>query len=389
VRRSTALVLLCLCMACGKPEPEVDATTASGAAGEPSGARPPGGGDVVSRSALAERSAFDLVAEGAGAILVRGMPVAELAAERLDARGKRLHGVPLVADLGGGRVVEVAAAAGAGRVLVAWVEEGPDGVRARAALGDAGTLVFASPLDLGPASLATTERGHIAAAFVDRVRETSGGGRFVVFHRGDREPCAEAPSGCVQFPLHQVDEAGATPRRVLLSVPAPCGRAVAGFAAAAGRWYYGVCALKDGRAATTVFTIEHAPEYAQAEEVLPGCVPAGMTVLEAEVLLTGQCGRDRRAVRLGRRDAALAPVGLDAIVVRCDGVKAVLVLPGTAARRVTLAPRTGDVAPVLPTYLAPAGSRAVAMGDALLIATGHATELVVRAFACGEGNREP
>jgi hypothetical protein len=338
------------------------------------------GGETVVEEPLVERTAFDLTASEGGALLVFAAPEGGVRARRIGADGRPGATTDVVSQTD--RVVELAAAEGGERVAVAWVEQGDVGVRARVALGSAETLSFAPPFDLGAATLSTTDRGHVSVAALGGASTSSGGQRFVVFHRGAKEPCSEAPSGCVVFPLHQVDDQGVTPRRVTLSVPAPCGRGVAGFATVGNRWYYGVCALRDGRSSTTMFTIEHHPEYAQAETVLPGCVPLATAVLGGEALLVGQCGRERRAVRVGRREAVVEAVGLTDVSVTCaDGVPRI-VASGSSPLDDTLAGSSGDIAALLPARLAPPDARALWTGQALLVAVGSPRGVSVRKHRC-------
>jgi hypothetical protein len=334
--------------------------------------------DDVLTVPLMERNAFDLLGVDGGVVLVTAGPGGGLEARRIHASGRVGKGTPFVGDTGGS-VVEVVGAGSGGDFAVAWIAQKAASATARIALGRVEPLTLAVPLELGDASVATTDRGHLALASLPRPEATGGPPRFAAFHRGARELCDEDPRGCTAFPLHVVDFHEASPRRVLLSVPAPCGRAVAGFVTAGDRWYYGVCALKDGRAETTVFTIEHLPEYAQAELVLPGCVPIGMTARDEEAIVVGQCGRERRATRVGRRERPGLGLAVDDARLGCEAGGRLRVETFAGA---TLELGAGDVAALLAPEIAPAGARAVMSSGGLFVGSPVSGKLVVRRHHC-------
>ena len=340
----------------------------------------PSGAGQLERFVSDERGVFELVRVGDGAALIRSGTGEALSLALLDARGirRREQSVQLLTK--SGKVREIAAASAGAHLAVAWVEDTPSGARAAAALGNAETG-FGAAHALGPAG-ATAKGGSIAVVASGADAPTSGAERFVAFHRSHSEPCAEAAEGCTSFVLHELDDHGAQRRRVGLAVPTPCERGIAGFAALAGRWYYGVCALSEDGPTATVFTIEHSPEYAQAETLLAGCQPVGVAVANGEALYVARCDGARTAVRIGTRRDKVAPVGLQELRVECWNAKAHLLGGGTRPLRVVLDAPVDGIGPLLPETLAPDGARAVWTGTALLVAAPTRSQVALRRYEC-------
>jgi hypothetical protein len=340
----------------------------------------PSGARQLERFVPSERGVFELVRVDDGVALIRPGTATTLSVVLLDPRGARRREQSVQLLTGSGTVREIAAASAGAALAVAWVEDTPSGARAAAALGNA-EAGFGATHALGPAG-STMEGGSIAVVASGAEAPTSGAERFVAFHRSHTEPCAEAAEGCTSFVLHELHDHGAQRRRVGLAVPMPCDRGIAGFAAVAGRWYYGVCARGAEGPAATLFTIEHSPEYAQAETLLTGCQPVGVAIANGEALYVARCDGARTAVRIGTRREKVAPVGLQGLRVECWNGKPNLLGGGSRPLRVVLDIPSDGIGPLLPETLAPDGARAVWTGKALLVATPTRSQVALRRYEC-------
>jgi hypothetical protein len=125
------------------------------------------------------------------------------------------------------------------------------------------------------------------------------------------------------------------------------------------------------------------PSYARADKVLEGCTLIGMTRIDPQaLLLIGDCGPVRRAVRLGLSMTPPAELVLQEPSVRCtpDGP----IVSGSGWSLPLDGPRDRLEA-ILPPALSPDGARAVFTGQALLVAEPTATGLQLRTHTCSDG----
>ncbi|HZO13802.1 MAG TPA: hypothetical protein VFB62_11110, partial [Polyangiaceae bacterium] len=307
-----------------------------------------------------------------GATLVWGKND-DVLAQPLDAEG-RAQGKP-VTIARKARAREIAAVGDAGRLAVAWLHVDGAGAEVWAAVRTKDG--FEEPVSLGPSeAVRVGRRGHVAVG-VGRA------GKLIAFHRGAREPCEYGkPEPCASFGMHELPGRGGEPTRPRLAVPKPCEGGVIGVVLAGEHLHYGVCAIDGAQASSTVFTTQPEPPYAQAQELLRGCTPLGMTALDSrDVWVVGSCSGKRTGVLLRGIDAASPMTDLSNVELRCEKERPILAL---AQNRVLADPVAG-IAPLLPTSLAPLGARAVWTGSALIVAHPAAGELTLTRYRCVGG----
>jgi hypothetical protein len=351
----------------------------------PPQASPPSAEPAAPRT-LATAGAFDLALGARGPLLVwapgRATEAGLLLAE-LDALGAARAAPRAVASAeNDDEVIEIAMATGANQVGIGWRESGSAGSRTRALLLPLGDADHArapvAPVLLGSAPPdRTAARGRVALAGAED-------GRVRALYATGPSECIESSVGpCTGFGFRELGSAAPARQEPWLSVPQPCAVGAATLAALRGHWYYGLCTWTGDTPTTTAYSIHMEPSYARADEVLRGCTPLGMTRIDAAtVLLGGDCGPIRRAVRLTIDPSPPAELPLVDLALVCEQGHAVLRATGWALS--LQAPRDRLEA-VLPQALAPAGARAVWSGRALLIATPTPAGLELHVHSCQGG----
>jgi len=342
--------------------------------------------------AVAGPAAFDLVAVAEGALLVWGAPSERGGAILLlplDRQGDTLGDevrvfLPELPTDGDAllrvapEAVEVVAATGGGRLGVAWLSRYSGQYEVLAGPGDAGAARVSPPRRLARLRGIPHGRGHVAVA-------GSGAGDLRVLHEAGRGRCPGGRGRCARFSVRGIGRTGGR-EGVPLSVPEPCVMPITGFAFTGGSWYYGVCALRDESPTTTVFAIQYDPAYAHSEDVLAGCPPAGMVPLPDGVLAVGRCEGGAKAARVRDAGRQVFEVGAVAGEVGCDEVRPVLRAgEGAEALSLTLDAPTERIESLLPERIAPAGSRAVWTGEAILVAVPLGPEVSLHRYACEDG----
>jgi hypothetical protein len=268
-----------------------------------------------------------------------------------------------------GEVSDLAAARVDTRLALAWVERQGGTARVRATWAEAG----APPFDLGQAWAAPAPaRGNVVIA--------ARGGNALVFARGSETDCRDpGRHGCFGFDFHELEPGRAAKTGLPLTVPVPCGSDSVQLAVVGTRFHYGVCTESAQRPITTLFTIEHDPEYARADPLLDGCTPVGTFLWRGAAWLVGDCGGGRRAVRLGARDEAAQFLDLHARRFDCHAGIASLRAPSLDLALEE--PRSGLTA-LLPSELSPPGARAVWTGKALVVAAALADRVRLVRHTC-------
>jgi hypothetical protein len=333
----------------------------------------------AARVAVAGEVAFDLVALPDGALLAwaeRDAGLIRMRVQALDASGlARSPARTLAALEPGASVVEVSAAATGSMVAVAWVERGPRAT-IRAVLGDPAVGSYGEPALVATATIGdAARRGNLAVA--------ADGERAFAFHRGEREPCLDDKTReCTRLAFAELSGTSPMPRRIPLSVPAPCASAIAGFVVSAGRWHYAICSVESGRPRTTTFRIQYEPRYAEAHEVLDGCSPAGATSAGNDVFVVGDCAQGRRAARIGPIDARPQTLDLSRVEVTCRLGHPVLSAPVRPRFELRLDPPRDGLAALLPPEAAPAGARAAWTGTSLVVARYGAGAVALQRWGC-------
>jgi hypothetical protein len=371
-------------------------------------APPPPEAPVASPRPLSTVTAFDLAITTEGAALVYGPPISEgggLRVVPLDAEGglrgeeRVVHTAP--ADAASPLppdALEIAIAAGGGRLGVVWIGRRGRQRRVLATHGDDGGEAFAPAEDFGEVGgdLPAGRGGVTATAAAD--------GAIAVTYRLGPARCVEPGRvGCVRFGRRRLGgNDGASERSgMALVVPTPCPRALLGQVWVDGVYYSGVCSSEGDleSSTTTVYAIQFDPQYARAEPTLRGCEPLGLAPFGAGVVALGRCpGRRLNAFLLSQ--AAQEHQELIDLTRRAncvDGRPDLELAPASGiARRHALAAPASRIEVLLDDAIAPAGSRAVWTGRAVLVAVplvgdASATRIVGREvslhrYQCREGS---
>jgi hypothetical protein len=328
---------------------------------------------------LRNASAFELIATPTGATLVWAPAEREhgaLAERELTASGA--PATPAVALLGkeraAGEISDLVASPSGDALIVAWVERDPRNAQARALYRPAHGAPLV--LELGSAwRAAEPSRGHLAVA--------SQGDSTLVFARGESAACLdENVSDCFSFAMHRIRQGKVERQGFPLLVPKPCSDGSLALATQGNDLHYAVCANPDGKPVTTLFRVVAEPAYARADPVLSGCRPLSLVEWGGAPRLVADCDGQRRAARAGRENAAVAVEELPSPVVQCSENRARL-RAGDSWLELD-APRS-NLQALLPSVMAPRGSRAVFTGTALLVARANKDHLELTRYACQAG----
>jgi len=266
-----------------------------------------------------------------------------------------------------GDVADLTAAWVGSRLALAWLERSGAATRVRASWAGTST----APFELGAAWTGPRgSRGNLVLA--------ARGDKALAFARGGESACIDPTKhGCFAFGFHELEATRAVPTGLPMSVPVPCTDQSAALAVVGDRFHYGVCTDTAGRPVTTLFSIQHDPEYARADTLLEGCTPAGTFVWRNAAWLVGDCEGGRRAARIG--DDPQEFLDLHGLRLECRSGK--LRIRAPSLDLALEEPRSG-LASLLPPDVAPAGARAVWTGRALLVATSFAEELRLSRRTC-------
>jgi hypothetical protein len=195
---------------------------------------------------------------------------------------------------------------------------------------------------------------------------------------------------CVAFSFFQLSVAGVAPAGIPLSVPSPCDaqaaqlnleRRAAG--AAPGGFDYAVCSNARGSSELTIFSIRTNPAYAMSRPAFAGCTPLGAARFAGQAAFVASCGQHRRLATADARDGELEVRDIDERGLICKGGAALLRF-GTSWLR--LEEPIGGLELLLGEDLSPLGSRAVWVGQALVVARAVDTRLELRRYGCRDSS---
>jgi hypothetical protein len=356
----------------------------------PTPPRPPA--PIVSGRAIADTAAFALAATSQGALLVYGAPMGDgggVRAIQLGPVGEALdveRPITSRGAAGGGaaedhvsQVVEVAAASVGDRVGLAWVVDYGRELRTQSAFSPDGGRRFEPPSDLGQTVRVPAGRGG---------RLAMGGspqGTVVLYHRMPEAPCVASAGTCALVMRTGVGSSAneATRGTEPLEVQHPCEPFVGDVIFHDGSWYHSLC-HQDPRPTATTYAIRPALSWAGTFEADAGCVPAGLAPLDDGVAVLLDCAERRRAAvqldEMGRPRTRFASPTRSA---SCEEGRPVLALTeGASQRKLRLGAVADHLEGLLPSEVAPPGSRAVWTGEALLIAVPAGRELSLRRYQC-------
>lgn len=337
---------------------------------------------------------FDLVTTESGAALVfAATGSATLSLTLYDQAGAVRRSEPMftqsdagAADAGaagaaGASIGEVAAVAHGGELAVAWIEENGAAARSRAlvrSITDSGSAP--SAIEIGPVFPPVSRpRGNVAITATD----ASAAARFLVLARGQKTDCIEkTENDCVGFDFHRLEGGRAARQSLPLTVPLPCDQNSVSFAVAGSRWYYGVCSRATGKPITTLFSIQTDPEYARADRILEGCLPLGALAQGGDLLVIGDCGGERRGVRMHGGNAESSELRVDRVDALCDSGRPLLRQLGPSGLKLSLDGPRDRLEAFLPPNLAPPNARAVWTGQTLLVATPRNGTITLKSYQC-------
>jgi hypothetical protein len=344
---------------------------AASASGSASAARAPA---ASGSSRLGSPTAFELVRGASATTLVwadsRRVGPRFFRLE-LDQAGHRTGSASALFDDGArtGDVSDLAAATVGERLAVAWIERGA----VRASVRAAWAAQKARAFELGPAFRGPPgARGNIAVA--------ARGDKALVFSRGDEVGCIDPGKyACYAFLFHELGADGVKRTGLPLSVPVPCTDNATSLLVLSDRYHYGVCTDTGRGPVTTVFTITPEPAYARADPVLEGCEPTGTFLFEGKAWLVATCQGNRRAARIGKSDDEVEYLDLRSARLECRAGIAAIRASGF---ELLLDQPRGGLEALLPSAIAPRGSRAVFTGRALLVASSAGHALRVARYVC-------
>jgi hypothetical protein len=179
-----------------------------------------------------------------------------------------------------------------------------------------------------------------------------------------------------------LDATHETTQSLPLTVPLPCDQNSVSFAVAGSRWYYGVCSRATGKSITTLFSIQSDPEYARADRILEGCLPLGALAQGGDLLVVGDCSGERRGVRVRGGNAEVSELRVDRVDAVCDSGHPLLHQLGANGLSLQLDDPRDRLEAFLPATMAPASSRAVWTGRALLVASASGGLVTLKGYQC-------
>ncbi|MFZ5893474.1 MAG: hypothetical protein ACOY0T_20605 [Myxococcota bacterium] len=330
---------------------------------------------------LSGASAFDLVATPSGAFLVWapeersfGGVLAQEFDTNAHARGSA-RALLARSDVGG-QVLELAAIRGAQRTALAFFEKNWAGAKLVAAEGDANASL--QRIEIGVDGSGVHEgRGNLALVLESKPDA------FSLWSRAGEAECVETGRrDCTAFSWWRLSDARAEARGLPLSVPTPCREHALTLLREHKGLHYAVCSqASSGSAAreNTLFTIQNSPEYARADKLLAGCHALGLFTAADTTWLVGECNGQRRAARVGSDNGAIEVRELSSPRLECVNGRARL---RAGPIDTLLEEPRAQLAPVLPSTLAPRDSRAAWTGQALLVVSSRARRLDVTRYAC-------
>lgn len=361
---------------------------------------------VIAPRDLSTEQAYDFIANPHGATLVWSPPGrlgGGIRMVRLGPQGSALSEERVVVPptSPGANPVDsflVRAARDGERLAVVWVERQPRWFPVRAVIGGARGTAFSTVQELS--QLARDSRPFGAFA----LSQLPGGGFGVWVRRAARACGASSDKGVADSPTHSqnpiecVEVAGyraqlAASGRPLfqasgpvLEVPAPCPDTLVGAHVSGASLFLGVCSQPQDSPRTMMYSVNEDSAYASAGEVAPGCRPHGLSTAPQGLLWRGSCTQGQGQ----QMSDALVTASLEASAptvsekeVHCAAGRLSLVRRDAGGEQVfRLVGPQAQLEGWLSESLAPARSRALWTGEALLIAVPQDRALTLRRFEC-------
>ena len=264
------------------------------------------------------------------------------------------------------------------RIAIAYLVGAKGHREVAASEGDEHEVLKPSVL-AGSSANAEGERGSIALSLDAREPATAN----LLAQVGASECVDSGRRECTGFSWWRLARGRAESHGFSLSVPAPCREHAVSLLGRSGKVAYAVCSQASGEQRTTLFTVQSDPQYARADEVLPGCTPLGLFADGNAGWLISDCGGKRRAARAGADNGPIEVRDLPSPRLECQAGRAEL---RAGPFEIALKSPLARLELILPSVLAPRGSRAVWTGEALLVAAASARKLSLSRYVC-EGNQ--
>lgn len=339
-------------------------------------ARASASASTATKRAAPGPGSFDLASADTGAVLVAADLDHGLSLTTFDADGTSAQRQPLSTTAADAVVGEVAAAASGSELGVVWTESSGSGARARGLVRPVLGQGRNPPVEIGAMQLPlSTPRGNLAISRSEA--------DFLVLARGVQTTCVDSTRrDCVGFDFFRVNDRAATRTGLPLAVPLPCSQNSVSFAVSSKRWFYGVCSQGTGKPLTTLFSIQDEPAYARADNVLEGCLPLGALADGGDLVVVGDCGGARRAVRVRSGNAEVQDVGVEHLDVVCESGQPLIRQLGAGGLHLLLDARRDRLEAFLPDALRQPNARAVWTGRALIVARPAGSTIALERYRC-------
>ncbi len=334
-------------------------------------------------------SAFDLITTSDGAALIWGgspdtgggvhylplTPFGEVAGRvgtLASVRGERERGE---------MVRELVATSASGVTFVAWITRGA-GHRsywsyARASLRE--PQVFANPSLLAASvDTQTLARGNLAISATEPDTAT-------LFARLVDAPCANAADdscAVLQRTVLHADGRAETDAASQMLLDHTCERPIVGLEYVSSTQFF---ALSCGAPATTFYSVRRDVPYASALPLASGCQASGLVASRGGATLRAECDGRSTWTEVSTMGAAAQPLSAPALV-KCEAAGPTLrVVAQGRELSLPLRAQRNNLGAWLAESIAPAGTRAVWTGQALLLAVPHGRDVSFRRYECYDG----
>ena len=339
---------------------------------------------LLSPLPLSGADAFDVVPSADGAVLVWAKSPTEIFAQAMTRDGSAKGAAQLVSHTDNAPS-EVVAAAAAGRLGVAWIEERPEHVLVRGTFGSVTGGAFAPFREMGASVASRPEgRGRLALSATDD-------GDMQLLMRTTPWDCQASEGACERY-MHRRLGTQETANSSLdtMEIAHPCEPLVVGAAWTKGTGFYSVCSEDPSRAAR-VFSLRPEISYASVNDGPSGCTPVALVPADDGAWSISRCrdGNALTTVQLDGRSGGEYRVGVGELT--CTEGRATLAWKSFAEMgQPTLelrAPRT-RLESVLPFEFSHPKARAVWTGSALLVAYPNDGQVYWQRWTCTQQGTE-
>jgi len=335
---------------------------------------------------VAAPGAFDLVVGSEGPLLFwspQSSPSQRfILSQRLDREGvisdatQRLD----LSSVDSGAIEELAVAAAAGTIGVAWVVRHGNEATALEAHGAERSVPLLTPQSLGKVEASDAARGRVLMAAGED-------GELQVTWRGERSPCEAQVGTCSHYNRRSLKRGGPGDSGVITrEMLAPCDPLLIGSLWADGSWYEGVCHESPNPVAF-VFSFRPAISYAEANEVFGGCSSFALARSRFGAALWAECSDGMALATRSHVPELGRTIRRVTRSMRCVAGRPVLVAAGQGGvEEFPLSSPSDGLGPALPPL--PFGARAVWTGSHVIAAYVEGGRLRLTRGACRDAGFE-